>query len=353
MGGAFIGVAEGADAHLINPASFATRYSYTVDDWFDYDWALSWVTMPEGGDAALNSAPVAVDVDSASYVELGFDLKFGRFGLGLHASPHTFDERLGWTDPEGGVRVEAVTWTQMAGGMGLGYAFYDGQLIVGMASETIQFGVAGEELERDELFHLSTTQVLWGGLVAPHGEPWRLGMRFRTPADKETDVVGSAAAFQLRLEPERVVAPWEVGIGGSWRFGEREYNPHYTFDEKTPNSSVGDRRYVLVAADLIVTGTTDNAIGIESFLAQEYARAGDELTLSARAGVESEVLPNLLRLRAGSYFEPSRYSRHPGRLHGTAGADLRVTLGWDWRLNAAIDVARGYQNFGFGIGFWH
>ncbi len=353
MGGAFIGVAEGADAHLINPASFATRYSYTANDWFDYDWALSWVTMPEGGDAALNTSPVSINVDRASYAELGFDLKFGRLGVGFHGAPHTFDERLGWTDPDEGLRVAQVTWTQMAGGVGLGYAFIDGQLIVGLASQTTLFGVEGTELERSEVFTLTSTHVVWGALLAPRGEPWRLGLRYRTPSDEDT-VTGSAETFQLRLQPERVVAPWEIGVGGSWRFGQRQYNPRYKFDDEGATAEQeDDRRYMLVAADLILTGTTDQAIGIESFLAQQYARVGETVSLGARAGVESEVVANLLRLRAGSYYEPSRYESYSGRFHATAGADLRVKLGWEWRLNTAVDLAPGYLNWGLGVGFWH
>lgn len=359
MGGAFIGVAEGADGHFINPASFATRYSYAADDWFDYDWALSWVTMPGGQNAALNRSPVEVDVDRAMYLELGFDVKFGRFGIGVHGAPHQFDEYFAWEADDGTTRIEQVTWVQSAGGSGLGYAFGDGQFVVGTALQAVDLHLEGLNLEADETFSVTNTQLLVGGLLALHDQPWRVGARFRTAALGDSEIVGDVEQFQLALEPTRVVAPWQVGVGASWWWGERAYNPRYGFDEesaageKTSGGEVGDRRYLLAAADLLITGATDEAIGIESFLSQRYRRAGQNITVGMRAGAESEVISDRLRLRAGSYFEPSRYERVDGRIHGTAGADLHVHLYWDWRLNAALDVADGYLNYGLGVGFWH
>jgi hypothetical protein len=168
-------------------------------------------------------------------------------------------------------------------------------------------------------------------------------------------VVGSVERFDFQLEPTQVVAPWEIGVGASWRIGDQTYNPRYDFSARVrPDTRLQTAsRYLLVATDLIVNGPSENAIGIESFLAQEYLRVGESLTLGARLGVESEVISNRLRVRAGSYFEPSRYAEETGRLHATVGADLRVKLGWNWRINTAVDVAPGYRNFGLGLGFWH
>ena len=84
--------------------------------------------------------------------------------------------------------------------------------------------------------------------------------------------------------------------------------------------------------------------------------------ISPRIGVESEVVPHHLRLRAGSYYEPARIGRSPSRVHGTGGFDVRL-FEWDvfglikpfdyWQLSIAADGARSYLNTSFSIGFWH
>ncbi len=71
-----------------------------------------------------------------------------------------------------------------------------------------------------------------------------------------------------------------------------------------------------------------------------------------RAGAESEIMPNRLTVRGGSYLEPSRFKRWP-RLHLTGGADVRVTVYWDWRITLAVDFASAYRNTAIGLGFWH
>ena len=310
--------------------------------------------MATSGDEgkSLNVAPVSVDILSAIYLNVGFNLKLGAFGVGLHVASQGFDDRIDWTDEQGVVQEVEVTWQQADVGLGMAYAFLEGEFIVGAALDSVQLQVLSDSLA-DDSFDVITAAVTGGVLYAPHGEPWRLGAKFRSAALGDSTVTGDASQFGLYLEPTRVVAPWQLGFGGSWRWGEQPYNPRYAFDEdSSTDSELGDL-YLLVAGDLILTGPTANAIGIESFLAQQYRRAGRQPTLGVRLGAESEVISNRLRLRAGSYWEPSRYKRTVGRLHGTAGAEVRVNWGWDWRIDFALDVADGYLNYGFGVGFWH
>jgi hypothetical protein len=121
------------------------------------------------------------------------------------------------------------------------------------------------------------------------------------------------------------------------------------------------RRYLLMAAELIFVGTTENGVGIESFLSQRRQASGREITVGLRFGVEGEPIPNWLQMRAGTYLEPSRFERGTYRAHGTLGADLRL-FSWDmfgWldeftvRAGASADVAERYLNAGFGVGLWH
>ncbi len=119
------------------------------------------------------------------------------------------------------------------------------------------------------------------------------------------------------------------------------------------------RRYFLVSASLLVTGPLANAVGVESFLERVVARSGGSATFSPRLGVETEMVPNFIRVRAGTYEEPSRFATSSSRLHGTLGFDVKV-LPWtvfglfdpdsEWRLTTSGDVAARYFGWGVSIG---
>ncbi len=124
------------------------------------------------------------------------------------------------------------------------------------------------------------------------------------------------------------------------------------------------RFYVLISSSLLITGPVENAVGVESFLQGRVQRSGEKVTFSPRLGVESEVVPGWLTLRAGTYGEPTRFDRAGARarLHGTTGLDLKLfpwTVfglfddGTHWRVSGALDAARRYFSWGVSIGVWH
>lgn len=122
------------------------------------------------------------------------------------------------------------------------------------------------------------------------------------------------------------------------------------------------RFYVLVSGSLLVTGPVTNGVGVESFLQRRVDRSGEHATFSPRLGVESEVIPHWLKLRAGSYGEPTRFARGSPRLHGTFGFDLKL-FPWtvfglfddttEWRVSSAVDGAARYFGWGLSAGVWH
>lgn len=122
------------------------------------------------------------------------------------------------------------------------------------------------------------------------------------------------------------------------------------------------RSYVMISSSVVISGEAQNAVGLESFLDREVNRSGEAVVVSPRLGVESEVLPERLKLRAGSYAEPTRFRHGSTRLHGTFGFELNV-LEWsvfglfhedtEWRLSGTLDAARGYFGPGVSIGNWH
>ena len=78
--------------------------------------------------------------------------------------------------------------------------------------------------------------------------------------------------------------------------------------------------------------------------------------------MEAGVIPEWLKLRAGSYLEPTRFETSTPRLHGTLGLDARLLM-WNvfglwpddyvWRLGLGADAAARYFTWGLTIGGWY
>ncbi len=123
------------------------------------------------------------------------------------------------------------------------------------------------------------------------------------------------------------------------------------------------RLHLLVTTSLMVTGAAENAVGIESMLNRSVQRSGEGSSFSPHLGVETELVPHWLRLRGGSYLEPSRFRSNPNgaRVHATFGFDQKL-LSWTvfgampddtaWRVSGSLDAGRSYLSWGIGIGVW-
>ncbi len=124
------------------------------------------------------------------------------------------------------------------------------------------------------------------------------------------------------------------------------------------------RFHVLILSSLVVTGTAQEAVGVESFLERKVQRSGTTLSYSPRLAIETESVPHWLQLRAGSYLEPSRFPSNlqGSRVHGTLGFDQKL-FPWDvfgtfpesthWRVSGSLDAARDYFGWSLAIGVWH
>ncbi len=123
------------------------------------------------------------------------------------------------------------------------------------------------------------------------------------------------------------------------------------------------RRKLLVSLAVKATTITRNGVGLESFLKQEIAHSGEELSLSPRLGVESEIIPGYLVVRGGSYYEPTRFRTSSARVHGTFGLDVRIPVAWSvfglldpgttFRVSGALDGSARYFGWSVGAGIWH
>jgi len=128
------------------------------------------------------------------------------------------------------------------------------------------------------------------------------------------------------------------------------------------NLTAMNRFYVQVAGSAVVSGPVERAVGVESLVSQTVNRSGERAVISLRLGVEVGVAPKFLKLRAGTYLEPTRFDSSEPRMHGTAGLDLKLVR-WNvfglwpddymWRLGLGGDAARQYYMWGITIGGWY
>ena len=357
LGGAYVSVAEGVAGHLVNPASFAVRPASFTNTWFDWDIGVSQLASV-GGDIDLDMSGNDGEGDSALATQFGFNVKFGRFGIGIHGA--TQNHKLAVGDPEAEDAPQRL-WEvdQSYGGFGLGWAFRDGVWVVGVVIGSGQATIkspdtADQVVKFATALHPSTFGLLW----APRRKRYRVGMSLRLPQRMLQAAAARVAKLGELTIPESVRMPGQLAIGGSWMFGDRQTNirPTYGDRELKPccvKPQALRRRYALVSADLIFIGSVSNGIGVRSYLDNKAQASGESAIVAARMGAESEVMPNRLQVRTGAYFEPSRFANSVGRMHWTIGGDVRVTAWWDWRINFMADLAPAYQNYALGFGLWH
>jgi len=120
--------------------------------------------------------------------------------------------------------------------------------------------------------------------------------------------------------------------------------------------------YFQVSAAMLVSGSVQEAVGIESMVAQVVNRSGERVVGSPRLGLESGGFLSFMRLRGGSYMEPTRFDGSTARVHGTFGFDIKLVK-WNvfglwpddymWRLGFGLDVARQYSTWGVTIAGWY
>lgn len=340
MGGAFLAIAEGADSQLVNPVAYTMRSPHTVNEWFDWDVALSWFDISARDDIDLDQSGRAA-FESARLLQFGFNLKFGRHGFGLFLAQQAYTIEDETTDDD-----TRLIYGQIQPSLGYAYAEDDWSWGVAVAGSDAQIA----RPDQDPLARITGAGLLLGAVYHPQNSPWRIGATWRTTsvgAEREGDP--DTAAEQL---PEEIVLPWEVGVGVAHMWGDRIFNPRRSYGAGKPGDT-GGRRYIMASADVLLTGGTDNAISAQEFLDADAQPQDLPASLSVRMGVESEVIADRLQVRAGTYYEPARPDPWGGRWHGTAGADVALEWGWRWKIGTVLDVAPDYLNFGLGVGLWH
>ncbi len=414
LGGAYSAVAADIAGVAWNPASYASRELWETD-WLAWD-ASAGILLPSTsarGDFD-NNGDASVGYRDFLYGDFGVGLQFGALGFGVLLRSFVYDARVGGRD----ISVGLTT-----GSYGLGYGLLDGQVVVGGGARTASFTVdagatpllqlsgtapeigalvrlAGQPWRVGAAFRAGLSVDSEAGSApdadarplprAAHlpwelqlGVAWQLGdrplnRRFVDPgraadalAERHRRRRSERANAQLVREVAAGGAPGDVPADAAWRAAEDarieaedaefEREIAYAALRRATDLRVLSRRYVLLTGELVVTGPTRDGVGIEGYLRGQADASGRSVTASVRLGVEIEPWPDRLKLRGGGYFEPSRFEGVAGRMHATAGLDVRL-FEWDlfglvpgtaWRLSLVGDVARRYVDWGIGIGFWH
>lgn len=339
MGGAFAAVAEGVAAFPQNPASLSRRTSYSTG-WFDYDIALDWLIPGVGSDMDLdNSGLPGLAEGSFTFILGGLGLQFGRLGAGIYFRGRNYDLSASGT----GGTPEAFQFSLLEVDLGVSYEIVPDTLYLGAGYAGAFLDVkrrVGTGLDDfEKLVGFQSNFLRLGLLLCVPESGLSFGGSFAYPAALSRSE-GGAEAVAGRYMPNQVLRPWEVTLGSSWRWN---FTP-----------AEDERRFLRLALDVLLVGPSDDAVTVQGFLLQLRQRAGERPSFGVRLGAEAEVIANRLQLRAGSYLEPARRSDSLGRLHFTAGGDLRLfRLVWDWKLSLAADIASRYSNLCLGLGFWH
>jgi hypothetical protein len=354
MGGAAQGLAQGSAGALFNPAAPAARSDTSTKMW-DWDFHIDFLNTSLGSDFDNNGILQEKEFGlfEGPVVTAGIVGQYGCWGLGL--SGVIAEQQLEERDDGSRVLPQAVV-----GRVTLARALFDYQLMVGAA---VRAGVFSMDLMPDsgppeELFAISGSALEAGGIWRPRHVDLRLGASASLPVSSDNVTADQCDPLDCEgfILPERAALPWQVAAGGAWRFGPTAWN-------RALKSRWRDEKALVVAADLVVTGRVEDGHGLEAFAVQELQPSGRSVSWSPRVGGEYEWVPGRFRIRAGSYWEPSRFRDPagqdiPGRVHITTGLDLRIWQfhfwGRDHRLRTSITVdgAKDYGNGGLSIGFW-
>ena len=334
LGGAYIGLAEGITSLNSNPAGVAFRLERSTTK-FDWDWTAGTSNLKSNDFDNNGQSPP--DYKSHRVRSLGLMGQYGPWGVGILNSGEVLSlkGRTG-VDDEYVLSVTSVA---------LGRQFLDRELTVGVGLRATMTKLRTERLD-PSLGKLSGTGWNAGAVWNPGRGPFRLGAAYTSSISSDqslSNTSGSPVTVNGLIVPQQVVLPATFGLGMSYAVDSAPFWPSHKW---------------LVAADLVFTGKSTNAVGVESVLAQRMQPVGTRDTVSLRLGSELEVMPGRLRLRLGTYYEPSYYEGVSSRTHLTGGFEVRLFhtnyFGeHDWGLTGTVDSARDYVNVLVALGFWY
>jgi hypothetical protein len=362
LGGAFVAIADDTEGVPINPASAAVRLPYSWNDFslaFGIDFSVA-TWLPKNN---FYGASESAGNGGSLFGSFAILVNYRHWGFGLSGEA----ERNVVSQQAQGVS------TKLAANFGLvrpavAYGYLDGQLQLGFGLRVLGFSL---DLGQSVLPANAGIGYTAGLIVKPKRQQYRIGVAIEQPINSEVGGENGTA-------PTTVHIPWTAAFGFAYQFGRRPLNPRFVTvaervrrntagrkptddDEKKAKKELFDEYqkaqtwYLLVSSELaLIQGSSDVAL--------DRSEGLNRTLVSPRLGLETEVVPRWLRLRAGSYLELATTAGGNSRLHGTGGVDIKL-FEWDvfglvepfdyWKLSLAADGASSYINTSFSIGFWH
>ena len=335
MGGAGAAKAIGSSGTLINPSAPAVRNTTDHGTW-SWDYHLDYLdgSLSTDYDNAQIGMPKGT---SARVVTAGLALRVRNWGGAITATAQT--EGVAQVKAEAlHVQLAFARWIPQLD-LSLGGALNIGEFVLTGGGGT--------------LFQIGGSGLSGGAQWLPRMQDLRLGVAASTPIAGQNVTSDGCDPLDCQgyILPDEVYVPWRVVAGAAYRLAGTRWNQIV----KTP---FRDERALTAALDLVITGRSPDAYGLQAFGQKELERSGRHTSLSVRGGVEYEWLPGRLRLRAGSYWEPGRFVGVGGRLHATFGVQVRVFAFQAWgprrgSITLTGDLASRYTNAAVSIGFWH
>lgn len=350
MGGTAVAIAEGSSGTVVNPAATGVRPTTSSDTW-DWDWHFD-SSSPAIGDDFDNNGIKTTDTSFSPSFTGGLLGQYKNWGIGFSAV-----EQTSITRPAEGEKLDSQA---VVINLGLARSFLDDQLVIGAGIRGVEFTVDRETIaSKDKLLKLTGVGVQTGAIWKPKNRSFRLGASFLSPiVSDQVEILGcdplDCAGYIL---PDKVKVPWQLSLGVAQRRGPTRWN-------QTVQTPWRDEKALTWAADIVLTGATNQGTGLEAFALHQLQPAGRTVSTSLRAGVEYDWFPGRFRVRGGSYWEGGRYRDAAnkdidGRLHVTIGFDLRVWSFGFWgdpyrlRLSWTADAAEEFGNSAISVGFWH
>jgi hypothetical protein len=344
-------------------------------------YGLGTTALPNGASARLATAFDIIHVQAAyafgrGELVLGMGSRILRMKVRLDSSE---TRELPFTSSGTGMEFGAL-WQPKGLPFSAGAAFRTGIETTASFSDAAAINEQGDVVfETDRgTFYLPERAVLPWDLnvgmsvelgAAPENVPWEsdrdgaerqeLAIRLRTFEQQDAKARRIAAA---RDATERQAIEREYEALARQAEADIDAAREDAYWELQRRMAVAPRHKVLLAASVLITGRADEAVGVESFLSQTVNRSGENVVWSPRLGAEMEVIPDWLRLRAGTYLEPTRFQTSTPRPHYTGGFDLRA-VNWNvfglwpddylWRIGVGTDVSRNYTTFSVTIAGWY
>ena len=333
MGGAYTSIAEGAAGLAMNPAAAAFR-APASKGWWDWDFTVGAFTS--GRSDFNNFGSFSSSIQKNNVTDAGLLLQGGRFGFGVFGVSYRYDLQK----PQGATSVEFGATRFAFGGAAL-----DRRLDWGVGIRPASLG-AFSGGGSSKVLKLTGNGLDAGLIWNPGRGPLRVGAVCAGRITTEQSLEPSGSTGPVReaglIVPSEVTLPTSGSVGASYTWRS---SPFWAAHPAT------------LSADLQMYGAARNAVSVESFAEQKIQRSGEHKTLGYHLGSEYEAWPRRLRVRAGTYFEPSRFPGVSGRQHGTGGFEVnlfRLNLFGERRMSFsyAFDGARRYTNHFVSIGFW-